>query len=393
MRAALIVLDSVGCGAAPDAARYGDEGADTLGHILRKTGVTLPMMCSLGLDRVLGLPAAAPPRAAHGRMRPRAAGKDSTTGHWEIAGAVLDQPFATFDRFPDALVQAIEAEAGLRFLGNVAASGTAIIDELGADHLRTGQPILYTSADSVLQIAAHEEVVPLNRLYAICEAARRQADGWRIGRVIARPFVGEPGAFRRTAHRHDFSMRPPRTVLDAIREAGLQVVGVGKTGDLFAGQGLTESHPTESNTDGMARTANVWNGLRDGLVFTNLVDFDTVFGHRRDVAGYAHALSEFDAWLGGFLDVVGTADLLILTADHGNDPTFRGTDHTREEVPLMVVHRGRGDSLGVREGFSDVAASLADFFGVREWRVGRSFVGNGTTLPLPDPPSLMRGKA
>ena len=373
MRAALIVLDSAGCGAAPDATAYGDEGADTLGHILRETGVALPALFSLGLGRVLGLDGPAP-RAAHGRMRPRAAGKDSTTGHWEIAGAVLDRPFATFDRFPDTLVRAIEAEGGTRFLGNVAASGTAIIDELGAEHLRTGWPILYTSADSVLQIAAHEEVVPLDRLYALCEVARRHADAWRIGRVIARPFVGEPGAFRRTAHRHDFSMRPPRTVLDAVRDAGLPVVGVGKTGDLFAGQGLSESHPTESNADGMARTAAAWRGMREGLLFTNLVDFDTAYGHRRDVAGYARALAEFDAWLGGLLGDVRPDDLLILTADHGNDPTFRGTDHTREEVPVLAVHQGRGDALGVRDGFSDVAASLAVFFGVRGWGVGRAFV-------------------
>ena len=374
MRAALIVLDSAGCGAAPDAAAYGDEGADTLGHILRDTGVALPALFSLGLDRVLGLPGAAPPRAAHGRMRPRAAGKDSTTGHWEIAGAVLDQPFATFDRFPDALVSAIEAEAGVHFLGNVPASGTAIIDELGPDHLQTGRPILYTSADSVLQIAAHEGVMPLDRLYAICEAARGHADAYRIGRVIARPFLGEPGAFRRTAHRHDYSMKPPRTVLDALIEAGLPVIGVGKTGDLFAGQGVSESHPTESNAEGMARTATLWRDLRDGLIFTNLVDFDTRFGHRRDVAGYAKALAEFDTWLVDFLPHVGPDDLLILTADHGNDPTFRGTDHTREEVPLLAVHSGRGDALGVREGFSDIAASLAGFFGVKDWRVGRAFV-------------------
>jgi phosphopentomutase len=371
-RALLIVLDSVGCGAAPDAARYGDEGADTLGHILRDTGVALPALFSLGLDRVLGLPGAGTPLAAHGRMRPRAAGKDSTTGHWEIAGAALDQPFATFDRFPDALVAAIEAEAGTRFLGNMPASGTAIIDELGPEHLRTGNPILYTSADSVLQIAAHERVVPVDRLYAICEAARRHADAYRIGRVIARPFEGAPGAFRRTARRHDFSMRPPPTVLDAIAGAGLPVIGVGKTGDLFAGQGLTESHPTGSNEEGMARIAELWPDLRRGLLFANLVDFDTVFGHRRDAPGYARALAEFDAWLARFLPLCGLEDLVILTADHGNDPTFRGTDHTREEVPLLLQHRGRGDALGTRDGFGDVAATLAEFFAIPGWHGSRS---------------------
>ncbi|MGG5809382.1 phosphopentomutase [Falsiroseomonas sp. CW058] len=371
-RALLLVLDSVGCGAAPDAARYGDEGADTLGHIRRATGLRLPVLDALGLDAILG--GAAPAGAAHGRMRPRATGKDSTTGHWEIAGAAPAAPFATFDRFPDALVRAIEEEAGVAFLGNVAASGTAIIDELGAEHLRSGRPILYTSADSVLQVAAHEEVIPPRRLYALCEVARRHADAWAIGRVIARPFEGTPGAFRRTARRHDFSMRPPRTVLDAITEAGRPVIGIGKTGDLFAGQGLGASHPTASNAEGMARTAALWEEMREGLVFTNLVDFDTLFGHRRDVAGYAGALAEFDAWLGGFLPACGPEDLVILTADHGNDPTFRGTDHTREEVPLLVLHRGRRDALGTRDGFADVAATLAGAFGLPPWPSGRSFL-------------------
>jgi phosphopentomutase len=372
-RALVLVLDSVGCGAAPDADAYGDAGADTLGHVLAATGIALPTLFSLGLDRALGRPGAAPPRAAHGRMRPRAAGKDSTTGHWEIAGAVLDEPFATFDRFPDALVAAIEAECGTRFLGNIAASGTAIIEELGPEHLRTGRPILYTSADSVLQIAAHEAILPLARLHAMCEAARRHADAWRIGRVIARPFEGGPGAFRRTAGRHDFSMRPPPTVLDALSAASLPVIGIGKTGDLFAGQGLSASHPTASNAEGMARTAALWPDVRSGLLFTNLVDFDTLFGHRRDAAGYAAALAAFDAWLATFLPSVGDDDLLILTADHGNDPTFRGTDHTREEVPLLVRHRGRADPLGTRDGFADVGATLAGHFGVPS-PAGRSFL-------------------
>jgi phosphopentomutase len=336
--------------------------------------VALPTLRGLGLDRVLGLPSATAPGAAHGRMRPRAIGKDSTTGHWEIAGVELAEPFATFERFPDALVQAIEAEAGVRFLGNLPASGTAIIDELGPEHLRTGRPILYTSADSVLQVAAHEGVIPVARLYAICEAARRHADAWRIGRVIARPFDGEPGAFRRTARRHDFSMRPPPTVLDAVKEAGLPVIGIGKTADLFAEQGITASNPTGSNREGMGWTEAIWPSLEAGLVFTNLVDFDTVFGHRRDVAGYAAALAEFDAWLDGFLPLCREDDLVILTADHGNDPTFRGTDHTREEVPLLVRHRGRGDALGTRDGFGDVAVTLAEFFRLEARLPGRSFL-------------------
>jgi phosphopentomutase len=371
MRALVIVLDSVGVGGAPDAAEYGDEGADTLGHLRQCTGLRLPVLESLGLGHILGVPAGEP-GAAHGRMRERSAGKDSTTGHWEIAGVVLDRPFAVHDRFPEALVRAIEAEAGVRFIGNIAASGTRIIDELGSEHLRSGCPILYTSADSVLQIAAHEAVVPVPRLYGICEVARRQADAYRVGRVIARPFLGEPGAFARTPRRHDFSMRPPPTVLDAVVAAGLPVRGIGKVGDLFAGQGLTESHPTGSNAEGMRLTEALWRGTGHGLVFTNLVDFDTEHGHRRDAPGYARALAEFDAWLGGFLPECGPEDLLVITADHGNDPTFRGTDHTREEVPLLLRHRGRRDPLGTRESFADVAATLAEYFRLAPWPIGTS---------------------
>ncbi|MCB4824150.1 phosphopentomutase [Roseicella aerolata] len=370
MRSLLIVLDSVGAGAAPDAARYGDAGADTLGHIMAATGLRLPALEALGLARIMGRDRP-DPQACWGRMRPRAAGKDSTTGHWEIAGAVLDQPFAVYDRFPPGLLEPIEAEAGIRFLGNLPASGTEIIERLGPEHLRTGCPILYTSADSVLQIAAHEAVIPVGRLYAICEIARRHADPWAVGRVIARPFLGEPGHFRRTPRRHDFAMRPPPTVLDALTEAGLPVIGIGKVGDLFAGRGLTENHPTGSNAQGMRAIAEAWPTTRQGLVFANLVDFDTEYGHRRDVAGYARALAEFDVWLGGFLPQCGPEDLLIITADHGNDPTHHGTDHTREEVPLLLRHAGRRDALGTRDGFGDVAATLAAFHGL-PWPTGRS---------------------
>jgi phosphopentomutase len=373
-RALLIVLDGVGAGAAPDAARYGDAGADTLGHVLDATGVALPCLASLGLHRLLGRAGAPAPLAAHGRMRESSAGKDSTTGHWELAGIVLEEPFAVFERFPDALVRAIEAEAGCRFLGNVAASGTAIIEELGAEHLRSGQPILYTSADSVLQIAAHEEVVPLPHLHEICEAARRHADAWRIGRVIARPFLGTPGAFRRTPHRHDFSMAPPPSVLEAIADSGQPVLAIGKVADLFAGRGITRAQPTADNAEGMRRIAEAWRGMPRGLLFANLVDFDTVFGHRRDVAGFAAALAAFDAWLAGFLPHVAPDDLLVITADHGCDPTHAGTDHTREEVPLLVRHRGRRDALGTRQGLADVAASLASHFGLPPWPAGRSFL-------------------
>lgn len=371
-RALILVLDSVGCGAAPDAVAYGDEGADTLGHIIAATGVGLPTLDALGLLQVRGGNGAAP-LAANGRLRPRAAGKDSTTGHWELAGAVLDQPFATFARFPNALVRAIEREAGLRFLGNRPASGTQVIEELGPEHLRTRHPILYTSADSVLQIAAHEAVMPVPALHALCALARRHADAWRIGRVIARPFTGMPGRFQRMAERHDYAMPPPRTVLDALPEAGVPVLGIGKTADLFAGRGFTRSIPTASNADGMAAVAREW-PTAQGLVFTNLVDFDTQFGHRRDVAGYAAALAAFDDWLAGFLPLCTPDDLVILTADHGNDPTFRGADHTREEVPLLMLHGGRRGALGTREGFADVAATVARFFGLPPWPCGRSLL-------------------
>lgn len=373
-RCLLIVLDSVGVGAAPDAADYGDEGANTLGHIIARTGLRLPALHALGLGRILGEDAGEAPRASYGRMRERSTGKDSTTGHWEIAGVVLEQPFAVFERFPDPLMRAIEDETGLRFLGNQPASGIRIIEELGAEHMRTGKPILYTSADSVLQIAAHEAVIPPERLYAICKVARRHADRWHIGRVIARPFIGLHGAFTRTQRRHDFSMRPPRTVLDAIEEAGVAVQAVGKVADLFAGQGITEAHPTGSNAEGMRVTEALWQRLESGLIFTNLVDFDTLYGHRRDVAGYAAALAAFDAWLAALLPQCRAGDLLIVTADHGNDPTYHGTDHTREEVPLLVLQGRRAVPLGTRDSFADVAASLAVTFGIPPWRCGHPFL-------------------
>lgn len=375
MRALLLVLDSVGCGHAPDAAAYGDAGADTLGHILAAPpALRLPTLFSLGLGRVIAAPDAPAPIASHGRLRPRSAGKDTTTGHWEIAGIILDQPFATYPTFPAALVRAIERAAGVAFLGNYAQSGTIILDELGAEHVRTARPILYTSADSVLQIAAHESVVPLPRLYEICRLARRHADAWRIGRVIARPFTGEPGAFKRTSGRHDFSAVPPPTILDAIAAAGLPVEGVGKISDIFAGRGLTHSTPTASNADGMAAIDALWADRRDGLIFANLVDFDTLFGHRRDVAGYARALADFDTWLATFLPRVPPGDLVIITADHGNDPTWRGTDHTREEVPLLVLHHRASADLGTRATFADIAATLADYFHLPPWKCGESFL-------------------
>ena len=378
VRALLIVLDSVGIGDAPDAESYGDTGANTLGHILEKQpDLALPNLCSLGLTHILPMAdgAEAPrPLASHGRMQERSAGKDTTTGHWELAGAVLEEPFATFERFPRALVDAIELDAGVQFIGNYASSGTTVLEELGAQHMQTGKPILYTSADSVLQIAAHEEVISIERLYAICEVARRHADDAKIGRVIARPFIGKPAAFKRTSRRHDYSMKPPRTVLDAVSDAGLPVIGIGKISDIFAGQGVTESVPTVSNAEGMRQIDALWAERRDGLIFANLVDFDMLFGHRRDAAGYARALEEFDRWLGDFLPKITADDLVIITADHGNDPTFRGTDHTREQVPLFVIGRSEPRDLGTRQTFADVAATLAGHFGLAQWPVGTSFL-------------------
>jgi phosphopentomutase len=307
-------------------------------------------------------------------MQERSAGKDTTTGHWEIAGVILDQPFATFENFPNELVRAIEQEAGVKFIGNYAHSGTKILEELGEEHLRSGNLILYTSADSVLQIAAHEDVIPVERLYEICRVSRRHADSYRIGRVIARPFTGKAGKFVRTARRHDFSMRPPRTILDAIRERNLPVTAIGKISDIFAGQGIDASYPTVSNREGMEQIAKLWATKRDGLIFVNLVDFDMLYGHRRDVSGYGKALEEFDGWLGDFIHTIEPEDLVIITADHGNDPTFHGTDHTREQVPLFVFHRRAAGFLGTRTTFADVAASLGEFFGLPQaWPTGTSF--------------------
>jgi len=374
MRALLLVLDSVGCGGAPDAAAYGDEGANTLGHIYERTlGFALPNLERLGLARILKRQDAPTPQASWGKMTERSAGKDTTTGHWETAGVLLEKPFTVFEKFPDELVSAIEHEAGVEFIGNYPRSGTVVLDELGAEHVRTGKPILYTSADSVLQIAAHESVVPLARLYEICKVARRHCNAARIGRVIARPFTGDPGAFKRTAGRHDYAMLPPHTVLNALTDSGTTVHGIGKISDIFAGSGITASTPTASNSEGMLAIASLWPAL-DGLLFANLVDFDMHFGHRRNVAGYADALIAFDRWLPSFLSTVQPEDLVIITADHGNDPTWRGTDHTREEVLLLVLHGGKAAPLGTRTSFADVAATLAEYFALPAWPGARSFL-------------------
>jgi phosphopentomutase len=359
---------------------YGDEGANTLGHVFAaKPDLFLPAFFSLGLWKIVTGdvfdPRSQHTIASYGKLRERSAGKDTTTGHWELAGVILEEPFAVMRQFPDELVEAIEREAGVAFLGNIAESGTAIIQRFGEEHLRTGAPILYTSADSVLQIAAHEKIMPRARLHEICRIARRHANKWKIGRVIARPFQGKPANFVRSEGRHDYSFAPPPTILNALSETGLLVQSIGKVADIFAGSGITASTLTESNADGMEKISAVWSEFDNGLVFANLVDFDSRHGHRRDLDGFARALEECDAWLAGFLSQIDDDDLLIITADHGNDPTHKGTDHTREEVPLMMVHGEAIRPLGTRATFADVAATLAEFFSLRKkWPAGSSFL-------------------
>ncbi len=342
-RVILIVLDSVGVGELPDAGTYGDRGSDTLGNISRVVPLRLPTLRSLGLPRVAhvhGMADVDRPAGAFGRMAERSAGKDSVTGHWELTGIVLSRPFPTFpDGFPGELIDAFETRIGRRTLGNKAASGTVIIDELGQEHIRTGFPIVYTSADSVFQIAAHEDVIPVPELYRICEIAYElAAEGMGIGRVIARPFVGTPGAFKRTANRHDYALPPAgTTLLDVLTSAGHTVFAIGKIQDLFAGRGITSAVHTRSDDHGVDEIETAMATVERGLIFANLVDFDTVYGHRNDPSGYAANLERFDVRLAKLLPTLRPRDLLVITADHGNDPTTPSTDHAREYVPLFVV--------------------------------------------------------
>lgn len=368
-RAILIVLDSVGAGELPDAAAYGDEGSHTLGNMARAVPLRLPHLQALGLGGTTplhGVPAPARPTASYGLMAERSAGKDSVTGHWEIAGLPLERPFPTFPHgFPADLMAAFEARIGRPSLGNVVASGTAILDDLGPAHVATGHPIVYTSADSVFQIAAHEDVVPVPMLYDWCHVAYELAvEGLGLGRVIARPFVGTPGAFVRTANRHDYAMPPTgETLLDRLTARGTTVTAVGKISDLFAGRGVSRSIPTASDDDGVAALLAMMDAGTPGLIFVNLVDFDTKYGHRNDVAGYAANLERFDAHLPAILARLQPDDLLMITGDHGNDPTTPSTDHSREYVPLLVTApwMREGRSLGVRDTFADLGQTVADY--------------------------------
>jgi len=379
----VIVLDSVGIGELPDAASFGDVGSNTLGNIARVTGgLNLPNLEKMGLANIAsthGLIPQAAPTAAYGKMAEVSAGKDTTTGHWELMGIHLTQPFPTFPNgFPPAVMDRFAAEIGRGWLGNYPASGTVIIEELGEEHLRTGYPIVYTSGDSVFQIAAHEEIIPVPELYRMCRAARAMLTGpFEVSRVIARPFVGRAGQFERTANRHDFSVSPPQpTLLDILKAAGLMVYAVGKIEDIFNGQGITQAVHTLHNMDGVDKTIAAMKERREpGLIFTNLVDFDAKFGHRNNPTGYANALVEFDQRLPEILDALGQNDVLVLTADHGNDPTTPGTDHTREYVPILITGPAikPGVNLGVRSTFADLAATIADALGVAAPPQGISF--------------------
>lgn len=372
-RAVLIILDSLGIGAAPDCQLFGDHDCNTLGHTAEAVGgLNLPRLQALGMGNIAYIQGVEPdpaPQASFGKMQERSAGKDTTTGHWEMMGIVLTSPFPTYPQgFPVELIAEFERRIGRKTLGNVVASGTEIIDRLGEEHINTGFPIVYTSADSVFQIAAHEEIIPLAELYQICKIAREMLTGEHaVGRVIARPFIGSPGQFTRTAHRHDFSLLPPPNLLNRIQEAGQRVVGVGKIYDIFAGSGISETHPVENNREAVERVLDELAKSYSGLIFANLVDFDQSFGHRRDPQGYAWALAEFDRSLPDILRGLKEDDLLIISADHGCDPTVSySTDHTREFVPLLIYgrHIKPGVDLGTRSSFADIGQTIAEYLGV-----------------------------
>lgn len=379
----VIVLDSVGIGELPDAADFGDVGSHTLGNTaVAVNNLHLPNLEKMGLSNIALIPGLKPqekPTAVYGKMAEVSAGKDTTIGHWELMGVLSKRPFPLYPNgFPPEVMAPFEKAIGRGTLGNTPASGTVIIEELGAEHMRTGRPIVYTSGDSVFQIAAHEEVIPIDELYAMCRTAREILRGeHEVSRVIARPFVGQPGSFSRTANRHDFSVRPPQpTLLDNLKESGLMAYAVGKINDIFAGQGITGYVTTQDNNDGVDKTIAAICEKRDkGLIFTNLVDFDARFGHRNNPQGYADALAEFDRRLPEILAILADDDVLVITADHGNDPTTPSTDHSREYVPLLITGKPvcPGVNLGVRDSFADLAATIADVLGVKRPSAGASF--------------------
>ncbi len=382
-RVILIVLDGVGVGELPDAAEYGDVGSNTLAHVAEAVGgLALPNLEALGLGHIghfAGIRTMGQPDGCFGRMGQLSKGKDSTAGHWEMAGILLEEPFPTYPRgFPKEMLDLFEQASGRKVLGNRAASGTEIIQELGEEHMRTGAPIVYTSTDSVFQIAAHERVVPVEELYRMCRAARKLLKPpHQVARVIARPFIGEPGLFVRTERRRDFSVEPPSpTLLDILKRSGQLIVGIGKIEDLFNGRGLTRSIHTGNNAAGMGETVRLLKTMPRGLIFVNLADFDTLYGHRNNPSGYAKALREFDARLPALLDAVRPGDLLCVTADHGNDPTTPGTDHSREYVPLLVVgpRLAQGVNLGTRRTFADLGQTVAEALGAPRLDCGESFL-------------------
>lgn len=376
-RVFLCVLDSVGIGNAPDAHLFGDKGADTLKSISISPEFHIPNLLEMGLGCIDGvdyLEKAEKPSATVGRLTEKSKGKDTTIGHWEIAGIISENPLPTYpDGFPEEIIKDFEEKAGVGTLCNKPYSGTEVIKDYGEEHLKTGKLIVYTSADSVFQIAAHESIVTPEKLYEYCRIARKILS---VGRVIARPFEGEVGNFRRTSNRHDFSIEPPgKTILDALSEKGFDTIAVGKITDIFAGKGIIESIFTHSSSEGMEKMLTLADRKFNGLCFVNLVDFDMVYGHRRDVNGYAKALSEFDAFLPEFTDKMKEDDLLIVTADHGCDPAFKGTDHTRECVPLVVFSKkAKAVNLGTRDTFADISATISEFFGINFLTKGKSFL-------------------
>ncbi|WP_106768054.1 phosphopentomutase [Paenibacillus faecalis] len=383
-RICLIVLDSVGIGEAPDAVKFGDGGAHTLGHVLEHSpNLTLPNLQKLGLGNIAPLPNVPPldtPQAYYGKMRAQSAGKDTMTGHWELMGLRVKTPFNTYSQgFPSALIARFEQQTGRKVLGNKQASDEAVVEEYGEEQMKSGAWIVYTSADSVFQIAAHEEVISLEELYKACEIARQLTlqPEFSTGRVIARPFIGEPGSYNFTSNRRDFAVKPPEpTVLNSLQHHALDIIAVGKVDDIFSGKGITRALPTRNNRHGMEVIMEQLNAKFNGLLFANLGDFDSLYGHRRDPDGFGQALLDFDRSLPELMKMLKEDDLLILSADHGNDPLHTGTNHTREYVPLLVYSPGftHGGSLGIRDTFSDIGATIADNFGAKLSEHGRSFL-------------------